>query len=151
MKRSQRLATLSRLAGMAERGARLRLAQANQDLLRKQQQQRLLHDYDAEYAERWLQSGRDGVSGRRLVELGAFRAGLARTLEVQDLAVHGAAETLQRQAIEWRRGRERLRVMEELVESAGRRENHEVERREQRLLDDLVAGARLHSTAFPDR
>jgi flagellar export protein FliJ len=142
MKRSQRLGTLSRLAGMAEHAARLRLAQANQDLLRKQQQQRQLRDYDAEYAERWLEAGRDGVSGRRLVELGAFRSGLARTLAVQDAAVGGATELLQHEAGEWRRRRERLRVMEKLVDAARRREDYVAERRLQRVIDDLAGSRR---------
>ena len=140
--RSRRLATLERLAGMTERAARLRLARANQDLQRKLGQQAQLESYDAEYATRWLESGRAGLSGRRLGELAAFRQSLARTLQTHATAVGNARATLGQEGALWRRERERLRVFGALVESARRHEERESEKRRQHALDDLSARLR---------
>ena len=83
MKRSRRLETLVKLAQLAERGARERLAQSNRELQRREQQQQQLESYEQEYATRWLAAGRDGIAGAELAQLGAFRASLADTLAIQ--------------------------------------------------------------------
>ncbi len=140
MKRSRRLQTLVRLAGAAERQARLRLAQASQDLGRKEQQARLLESYDAEYAESWIERGRSGLSGADLGRLGAFRASLASTIGVQDEAVRAARARLANDAARWSQERNRVRVFDELVERAQLQERRVAERREQRAIDDLRAG-----------
>lgn len=140
--RSRRLATLERLAGMTERAARLRLARANQDLQRKLGQQAQLESYDAEYATRWLESGRAGLGGRRLMELASFRQGLARTLQAQAIAVGNARAVLGQEGARWSLERERLRVFGQLVESARKHEEQEAEKRRQHALDDLSARSR---------
>lgn len=137
MKRSQRLQTLVRLAGAAERQARLRLAQTSQDLGRKEQQAGLLESYDAEYAERWIERGRSGLSGADLGRLGAFRASLASTIGVQQQAVRAARAQLSCDATLWAQERNRVRVFGDLVERAQREERRVAERREQRTIDDL--------------
>ena len=140
MKRSRRLQTLVRLAGAAERQARLRLAQASQDLGRKEQQARLLESYDAEYAESWIERGRSGLSGADLGRLGAVRQSLAVTIGGQEEAVRAARARLANDAARWSQERNRVRVFDELVERAQLQERRVAERREQRAIDDLRAG-----------
>ena len=123
MKRSQRLQTLVQLVQLAERGARERLAQANRELHRREQQQQQLETYEQEYATRWLETGRQGIAGAQLAQLGAFRASLAGSLAVQERAV-GAA-------------RNRQRMFEDLAARARADEEREAARRLQKLMDDL--------------
>jgi flagellar FliJ protein len=140
VKRSRRLQTLVRLAGAAERQARLRLAQTSQDLGRKEQQGRLLESYDVEYAAGWIERGRVGLSGADLGRLAAFRASLASTIEIQQEAVRTARTQLARDAGNWSQERNRMRVFGDLVERARDQERRVAERREQRAIDDLRAG-----------
>jgi flagellar export protein FliJ len=137
VKRSRRLQTLVKLVQLAERGAREQLAQANHELLRREQQCRQLEGYDAEYAARWLDSGRRGVDGAELARLGAFRASLASTLAIQERAVEAAREQAAQSATRWSATRDRLRTFEDLVERTRAAESREAERREQNALDDL--------------
>ena len=140
--RSRRLATLERLAAMAERSTRLALARSNQEVQRRLAQQQQLEDYDLEYATRWLAAGRHGIDGRDLRRLGAFRDSLARTLDTQLAAVRKSRESLASDAGRWRGARERLRVYADLVGRARAAESRQAERRAQREVDDLSAGRR---------
>lgn len=127
---------------MAERNARMGLARANQDLLRKDGQQQQLESYEAEYGEAWLAAGREGLSGERARGLSAFRDSLANTLEAQRASVRSAALQRDEQAQRWRGMRAQLRVFESLVARARRAEDLEQERRLQKMIDELSARPR---------
>jgi len=142
MKRSARLDTLVKLAAMAERASRLRLARANQEQQRKLAQRRQLETYDLEYARRWLEDGRAGVSAHRLQQVAAFRDSLAHSVELQREVERLAREGLQRDAGQWRGSRERLRVLARLQRDALASEDREQERRAQRVLDDMLHAVR---------
>jgi flagellar FliJ protein len=137
VKRSQRLQTLVQLVQLAERGARERLAQANRELLRREQQQQQLESYEQEYATRWLESGRQGIAGAQLAQLGAFRASLAGSLAIQERAVGTAREQSVLSAAQWRAVRNRQRMFEDLAARARADEEREAARRLQKLMDDL--------------
>jgi len=137
MKRSQRLQTLVKLVRLAERGARERLAQANAELQRREQQQRQLESYDAEYALRWIEKGRAGLDGAELGRLGAFRDSLASTIAIQERAAEAARQQAALSIAQWRATRERLRMFEDLAERTRVAEEREAERRQQNALDDL--------------
>lgn len=142
MKRSDRLGTLVRLSAMAEQASRLRLARANQDLGRKEAQQRQLEGYDAEYAQDWIEEGRRGVAGQRLLGLAAFRAGLGRSLDAQQQAVDASAAARAAEAARWRATRERLRVFTDLAGRARAVEQRDQDRKTERALDELAARRR---------
>jgi flagellar protein FliJ len=142
MKRSRRLLTLVKLAGMAENAARQRLARANQELIHKQQQQRLLQSYDDEYSERWIETGRRGISGAELHRIGAFRTSLGATIKLQESQVAQSREGVARSASTWAGQRGQLRIFTELQQRARKLENAAADKREQRTVDDLVAKPR---------
>ena len=131
--------TLVRLAAMAERNARAGLAGANQDLLRKNVQQRQLESYEAEYGEAWLEAGRGGVSGPAAAGLAAFRVSLGNTLAANQASVSAAAESRDAQARRWQGMRQQLRVFTDLAERSRREEDRERERRLQKSIDELSA------------
>ena len=137
MKRSRRLETLVKLAQLAERGSRERLAQSNRELQRREQQQQQLESYEQEYATRWLAAGRHGIAGAELAQLGAFRASLADTLAIQQRAVGVAREQSALSAAQWRAVRNRQRMFEDLAARARADEEREAARRLQKLMDDL--------------
>jgi flagellar FliJ protein len=137
VKRSQRLQTLVKLVQLAERGARERLAQANRELHRREQQQQQLESYEQEYATRWIETGRHGIAGTELAQLGAFRASLADTLAIQERAVGAAREQSVLSAAQWRAVRNRQRMFEDLAARARADEEREAARRLQKLMDDL--------------
>ena len=56
MSRARRLQTLVRLAGMAERNARLALARSTAEVQRREVQQGQLESFDAEYARSWIEA-----------------------------------------------------------------------------------------------
>ena len=136
MKRSQRLQTLVQLVQLAERGARERLAQANRELHRREQQQQQLETYEQEYATRWLETGRQGIAGAQLAQLGAFRASLAGSLAVQERAAPTARSWTARSARHCA-ARNRQRMFEDLAARARADEEREAARRLQKLMDDL--------------
>jgi len=139
VKRSDRMQTLLKLAGLVERASRLRLAQANTDLHRKEQQQRQLTEYQREYAEQWIASGKSGLSGAAVASLSAFRANLAAALAVQDRSVATAHEALTRSAEQWTVQRNRQRVFNELLGKALAQERRELQKRLQRDADESSA------------
>lgn len=137
MRRSRQMDTLVRLAAMAERNARTGLAGANQDLLRKNGQQRQLESYEAEYGEAWLEAGRGGVSGQAAAGLSAFRVSLGNTMAAHQASVSAAAEARDVQARRWQGMRQQLRVFNDLAERSRREEDRERERRLQKSIDEL--------------
>lgn len=139
MRRSDRMQTLLKLAGVVERAARLRLAQANADMQRKEQQHKQLTEYEREYAEQWIASGKSGLSGAALASLAAFRANLASALVVQGQSVAGAHEALARSAEHWAVQRNRQRVFNELLVKALEQERRELQKRSQRDVDESSA------------
>lgn len=139
MKRSQRLGTLVRLAAMAETNARTGLARANQDLLRKDGQQRQLESYEAEYGQAWLEAGRQGLPGDKARALSQFRDSLANTLDAQRSSVRAAAAQRDELARRWNGMRAQLRVFEDLASRARQTEDRERERRLQKAIDELSA------------
>lgn len=143
MKRSRRLGTLVRLAAMAERNARTGLARANQDVLRKDGQQRQLESYEAEYGDAWLEAGRLGLPGEKAKGLAAFRDSLANTLEAHRSSLRAAAAQRDEQARRWQGMRAQLRVFEDLEARACRAEDREREKRLQKAIDELSARPRL--------
>jgi flagellar FliJ protein len=137
VKRSQRFQTLVKLVQLAERGARERLGHANRELHRREQQQQQLESYEREYATRWLETGRHGIAGTELAQLGAFRASLADTLAIQERAVGAAREQSVLSAAQWRGVRNRQRMFADLAARARAEEEREAARRLQKLIDDL--------------
>lgn len=124
---------------MAETNARTVLARANQDLLRKDGQQRELESYEAEYGQAWLEAGRQGLPGDKAKGLSMFRDSLANTLESHRSSVRAAAAQRDEQARRWNGMRAQLRVFEDLAERARRAEDRERERRLQKAIDELSA------------
>ena len=142
MSRARRLQTLVRLAGMAERNARLALARSTAEVQRREAQQSQLESFDAEYARSWLEAGRAGLPGRDVVALGAFRTSLGRTLDAQRAAVRHAAEARALDTARWRVLRERLRIFSDLAGRAAEQEERALEKRRERMLDELAARPR---------
>lgn len=142
MSRARRLQTLVRLAGMAERNARLALARSTTEVQRREAQREQLESFDAEYARSWIEAGRAGLPGRDVVALGAFRTSLGRTLDAQRAAVRQAAEARGLDAARWRVLRERLRVFDDLADRAAEQEERAREKRRERMLDELAGRPR---------
>ena len=138
MKRSERLNTLARLAGSIERAARTRLAHANQDVSRKLNQEQQLRDYESEYSNRWIASGRRGIEGTELQRIGAFRNSLQRAISTQEGVLAEARTNAGHAAMFWSKQRNRLNTLEDLVERARGREYLEREKRLQREIDELA-------------
>lgn len=137
--RAGRLRMLAQLAALAENDARLRLGRANAELHRREAQQLQLADYAREYAERWVQAGRQGIDGHTLGRLAAFRASLDATLEVQHEAVTQARAGSVQAVERWRAARNRQRAFDELTARAQRGEESVAQRREQQRIDDIGA------------
>ncbi len=142
-----RLRMLAQLAALAEREARQRLGRANAELHRREAQQSQLDDYAREYAERWVEAGRQGIDGRTLGRLAAFRASLDATLEVQRVAVMQARDGSVQAVARWRAARDRQRSFDELTVRAVHGEERAAQRREQQRIDDLGAVGQRNGAA----
>jgi len=145
--RSKRLAPLHSLADMHQRNTARRLGTAQETLDRHRERLRELIGYRDDYARRYAQAMRAGLSSSSMRDYGLFLDRLNRAIAQQQGMVE--ADVRQRDEFErqWREHDTQTRALNKVVERCRTQERREHERREQREMDDRGQRGR---TADPD-
>lgn len=131
---SRRLQPLLQRADRREQEAMRRLAERQSQLASQEQRLAELRRYLHDYSERApLNAGVAMLRNRQ-----AFLARLREAEDCQRAAVERARGACDDELAQWRLQRRDLGVLEQLSEACRRREDHQQERRAQRVLDELA-------------
>ncbi len=116
MKRSQRLHPVIQLAEKSEQEALQQLGQANTVWHREQQQLDDLHQYKADYLQRFRQGEVQMLGAQKMMELRAFLQQLDLAIEAQQQQVENSAGMVEYQKNIWLQKRTKAKALHLLVE-----------------------------------
>lgn len=134
--KSKRFKPIVNLAKNSEREAAKALGSALQRLDEQLLRLNQLIGYQAEYNQRLSTSGGNGINGRALNEYRGFLAKLAIAIEQQNLLVIQARQALDEKKRFWFAKRGRSKALDTVLDKYVQNEQRQLERKEQRELDD---------------
>lgn len=145
MKRSQRLASVLRLARQNREAAEQQLGQAQEQRATEETRLEQLESYLHDYQQAELEQGRVGISAAALQRIQVFKSRLSTALEQQQGQIKRAEHHLALCTQRWRQARSRYLAVEKLYERVLAQESREEDRRLQRLIDDAAANTASES------
>jgi flagellar FliJ protein len=141
-KRSQRLQTVLRLAELKQQRAAEQLAQSIRNADAQQQQGQQLTVYQQEYTEQYRESGAKGVDAGKLQNFQRFFANLDNAFETQQQRIELSKGQQQQAREQWQQQYTRQQKMSGLVSRVEFEEEHQLEAKLQRELDDRYGKSR---------
>jgi flagellar FliJ protein len=132
---------------MHQRNAARRLGTVQEALDRHRERLRELIGYRDDYARRYAQALRVGLSSTSMRDYGLFLDRLDRAIVQQQGMVEAGARQREASERQWREHDTQARALSKVLERCRDQERREHERREQRELDDRSQRGR---TADPD-
>ncbi|AFJ03485.1 Flagellar protein FliJ [Methylophaga frappieri] len=137
MTRAQKLLPVIELAKQDAEATQLKLAQANRQLHREQQQLHELQHYREEYLQRFRRVDPQIVSARKALDLRAFLVQLEQAIVLQEQQVQKQHNQVLQQQQAWRQARQKMQAMQTLMERYQQHEVLSASRREQVLNDEF--------------
>jgi flagellar FliJ protein len=135
-KRSQRLQTVLRLAELKQQRAATQLAQSIRNTDAQQQQGQQLEVYQQEYTEQYREGGVKGIDAGKLQNFQRFFANLDNAFETQQQRIELSKGQQQQAREQWQQQYSRQQKMSDLVGRVEFEEEHQLEEKLQRELDD---------------
>ncbi len=141
VQRSQRLGIVLTLAEREEQAAGLQLQQARQSLSREQQQLEQLQQYNRDYLAR-INGQHSGLRGEDFISYRQFLQQLQQAEQAQANTVQRWQRQLQHLTGAWQQKYRRRQRIADWIARLRAGEELVLDRREQRLLDELAARAK---------
>ncbi|MCY1503378.1 Flagellar FliJ protein [compost metagenome] len=136
--RAARLAPVVEMAERAEREAARMLGRCQGQLTQAEMKLGELERYRADYQQQWLEEGRRGVSGQWLMNYQRFLSQLESAIGQQLQSVKWHRDNLDKARAAWQQRHARLEGLRKLVQRYLDEARAADDKREQKLLDELV-------------
>jgi flagellar FliJ protein len=144
-RRAERLAPVVDMATETEREAARQLGRSLQQLQNSENQLVELRRYLGDYQQQWLTAGGQGVSGQWLINYQRFLTQLDSAIGQQQRSVEWNQENVRKAREQWQKCYARLEGLRKLVQRYLDEARAAAEKREQKLLDELVQRLRPQS------
>ncbi|MFZ6046334.1 flagellar export protein FliJ [Pseudomonas sp. CR3202] len=136
--RAARLAPVVEMAERDEREAARMLGRCQGQLTQAEMKLGELERYRADYQQQWLEEGRRGVSGQWLMNYQRFLSQLESAIGQQLQSVNWHRDNLDKARAAWQQRYARLEGLRKLVQRYLDEARAAEDKREQKLLDELV-------------
>jgi flagellar FliJ protein len=136
--RAARLAPVVEMAERAEREAARMLGRCQGQLTQAEMKLGELERYRADYQQQWIEEGKRGVSGQWLMNYQRFLSQLESAIGQQLQSVKWHRENLDKARAAWQQRHARLEGLRKLVQRYLDEARAADDKREQKLLDELV-------------
>lgn len=136
--RAARLAPVVELAERAEREAARLLGRCQGQVTQAEMKLGELERYRADYQQQWIEEGRRGVSGQWLMNYQRFLSQLESAIGQQMQSVKWHRDNLEKARVAWQQRYARLEGLRKLVQRYLDEARAAEDKREQKLLDELV-------------
>ncbi|MDH4612109.1 flagellar export protein FliJ [Pseudomonas sp. BN102] len=136
--RAARLAPVVEMAERAEREAARMLGRCQGQLTQAEMKLGELERYRADYQQQWIEEGRRGVSGQWLMNYQRFLSQLESAIGQQLQSVKWHRDNLDKARAAWQQRYARLEGLRKLVQRYLDEARAADDKREQKLLDELV-------------
>lgn len=136
--RAARLAPVVEMAERAEREAARLLGRCQGQLTQAEMKLGELERYRADYQQQWIEEGKRGVSGQWLMNYQRFLSQLESAIGQQLQSVKWHRENLDKARAAWQQRYARLEGLRKLVQRYLDEARAADDKREQKLLDELV-------------
>ncbi|MCY1208937.1 Flagellar FliJ protein [compost metagenome] len=136
--RAARLAPVVEMAERAEREAARMLGRCQGQLTQAEMKLGELERYRADYQQQWIEEGRRGVSGQWLMNYQRFLSQLESAIGQQMQSVNWHRDNLDKARGAWQQRYARLEGLRKLVQRYLDEARVADDKREQKLLDELV-------------
>ncbi|MDA8483472.1 flagella biosynthesis chaperone FliJ [Pseudomonas resinovorans] len=136
--RAARLAPVVEMAERAEREAARMLGRCQGQLTQAEMKLGELERYRADYQQQWIEEGRRGVSGQWLMNYQRFLSQLESAIGQQMQSVNWHRDNLDKARSAWQQRYARLEGLRKLVQRYLDEARAADDKREQKLLDELV-------------
>ena len=136
--RAARLAPVVEMAERAEREAARQMAHMQGLLAKAEAQLGELERYRADYQQQWISEGSKGVSGQWLMNYQRFLSQLESAIGQQTQSVNWHRDNLDKARGAWQQRYARLEGLRKLVQRYLDEARAADDKREQKLLDELV-------------
>lgn len=136
--RAARLAPVVEMADRAERDAARMLGRCQGQLTQAEMKLGELERYRADYQQQWIEEGRRGVSGQWLMNYQRFLSQLESAIGQQLQSVKWHRDNLDKARAAWQQRYARLEGLRKLVQRYLDEARAAEDKREQKLLDELV-------------
>ncbi|AYF85899.1 flagellar export protein FliJ [Pseudomonas sp. JS3066] len=136
--RAARLAPVVEMAERAEREAARMLGRCQAQVTQAEMKLGELERYRSDYQQQWIEEGRRGVSGQWLMNYQRFLSQLESAIGQQLQSVKWHRENLDKARAAWQQRYARLEGLRKLVQRYLDEARAAEDKREQKLLDELV-------------
>ena len=136
--RAARLAPVVEMAERAEREAARMLGRCQGQLTQAEMKLGELERYRSDYQQQWIEEGRRGVSGQWLMNYQRFLSQLESAIGQQMQSVNWHRDNLDKARGAWQQRYARLEGLRKLVQRYLDEARAADDKREQKLLDELV-------------
>ncbi|QEY62086.1 flagella biosynthesis chaperone FliJ [Metapseudomonas lalkuanensis] len=136
--RAARLAPVVEMAERAEREAARMLGRCQGQLTQAEMKLGELERYRSDYQQQWIEEGRRGVSGQWLMNYQRFLSQLESAIGQQTQSVNWHRDNLDKARGAWQQRYARLEGLRKLVQRYLDEARAADDKREQKLLDELV-------------
>ena len=136
--RAARLAPVVEMAARAEREAARMLGRCQGQLTQAEMKLGELERYRSDYQQQWIEEGRRGVSGQWLMNYQRFLSQLESAIGQQMQSVNWHRDNLDKARGAWQQRYARLEGLRKLVQRYLDEARAAEDKREQKLLDELV-------------
>ncbi len=145
MKRSDRMALVEKLIASQEDKAARAMGMAKQNLLNEEKKLADLKSHKKDYEANLLRQGQSGISGQQWQSFQFFINQLSQVIQQQHQQVGVAHHQFENVKKQWQAVHAKRQSIGNLVESVRFQEHLEQEKKEQKMLDDLVQQMQLRS------
>lgn len=139
MKRSQRLKNIMSMAEKKEKDAANALGYLNTKIAGEEQKRQQLLDYELEYHDKIIETGKAGISGSTLRTYFGFMNKLNDAANQQVGHIADLEQQVDQVQQYWFKTRGKLKAFESLVEKVEQEEAREADKQEQKVLDEFAA------------
>ncbi len=150
MKRSQRLKNIMAMAEKKEQDAANALGYLNTKISNEELKRKQLLEYELEYHEKIIETGRTGINGVTLRTYFGFMDKLSDAANQQVGHIAELEQQVDQVQQYWFKTRGKLKAFESLVDKAEQQEAAEADKQEQKALDEFAAQAYLRRNSSSD-
>lgn len=145
MKRSERLKNIMTMAEKKEQDAANALGYLNTKISNEEHKRRQLLDYELEYHEKIIETGKTGVDGATLRTYFSFMSKLNDAASQQVGHIAELEQQVDQVQQYWYKTRGKLKAFESLVERAEQQEAAQADKQEQKALDEFAVQSFLRN------
>lgn len=143
MRRSERLRNIMTMAEKKEQDAANALGYLNAKITGEERKRQQLMEYELEYHEKIIETGRTGISGATLRAYFGFMDKLNDAANQQVGHIAELEQQVDQVQQYWFKTRGKLKAFESLVEKAERQEAADADKQEQKLQDEFAVQSYL--------